>query len=288
MPEFEGRILLLEGYDLHVARRLVSGSDVWLNNPVYPLEACGTSGMKAGMNGTINLSVLDGWWAEGYESDIGWAIKPASSLLDPERRDREEAATLYEILQDRTLPLYYARGSSGYSPDWIHMAKRSMAWLLPRYNAVRMLNEYVTRFYLPASKQGRRYAAGDLEGAKVIATWKARARAAWPGVSARRMDASPARIQFGESVPIEVAVKLNGLSPDDVAVELMLSRGIRETAEIRGTELASAGVIEQTGEHRFRLDFKPEFCGKLDYRIRVYPRHALLTHPFELGLMSWV
>ena len=288
MPEFEGRILLLEGYDLHVARRLVSGCDVWLNNPVYPLEACGTSGMKAGMNGTINLSVLDGWWAEGYERDIGWAIKPASSMLDPERRDREEAATLYEILQDRTLPLYYARGSSGYSPEWIHMAKRSMAWLLPRYNAVRMLNEYVTRFYLPASKQGRRYAAGELEGAKVIAQWKTRARAAWPGVTARRLDAAPPRIQFGEAVPIEVAVRLNGLSPDDVAVELLLSRGIRDRDDIQRTEFSPAGVIEQTGERRFTLDFKPEFCGKLDYRIRLYPRHALLTHPFELGLMLWV
>jgi glycogen phosphorylase len=288
MPEFEGRILLLEGYDLHVARRLVSGCDVWLNNPVYPLEACGTSGMKAGMNGTINLSVLDGWWAEGYERDIGWAIKPASSMLDAERRDREEAITLYEILQDHTVPLYYERGSSGYSPEWIHMAKRSMAWLLPRYNAVRMLNEYVTRFYLPASRQGRRYSAGDYEGAKVVAAWKDRARAAWPGVAARRLDTARARIHFGESVPIQVAVRLNGLSPDDVAVELLLARGIREHAELRKSELMPAGVIDETGEHRFTLDLKPEMCGKLDYRVRVYPRHALLTHPFELGLMMWL
>src|SRR6185436_13490021 len=160
-PDFEGRILFLEGYDLHLARRLVAGVDVWLNNPVHPLEASGTSGMKAGMNGVLNLSILDGWWDEGYDGDNGFAIKPASPDLEAHRRDREEARTLYEILQDRVVPLYYQRPNSGanagYSPEWIRIAKRSMASLLPRYDASRMLGEYVSKYYLPASRQGRRY-----------------------------------------------------------------------------------------------------------------------------------
>src|SRR6185295_6308919 len=136
--EFQGRLLFIEGYDLHIARRLVSGVDVWLNNPVYPLEASGTSGMKAGMNGVINLSVLDGWWDEGYDSENGWAIKPASPELDPHRRDHEESRTLYEILQHHVIPLYYNRGERGtagaehrsappaagtYSPEWVRIAK---------------------------------------------------------------------------------------------------------------------------------------------------------------------
>ena len=146
MPEFEGKLLLVEGYDLRLARRLVSGVDVWLNNPIYPLEASGTSGMKAAINGVINLSVLDGWWGEGYEGDNGWAIKPAAQALDQYKRNREEAQTLYEILQDQVIPLYYARGPQGYSPGWIEVAKRSMGSILPRFNAARMVHEYVAKF----------------------------------------------------------------------------------------------------------------------------------------------
>jgi glycogen phosphorylase len=289
MPEFEGKLVLVEGYDLHFARRLVSGVDVWLNNPVYPMEASGTSGMKAGMNGVINLSVLDGWWDEGYERNNGWAVKPSSPTLEPERRDREEVRTIYGIMQDQMVPLYYNRGNMGYSPEWIAMAKRSMASLLPRFNATRMLNEYVTKFYVPAAAQGRRYAERNFDGAKRVAAWKARVRSAWPGVSARRLDTPRRRLQFGESMPIEVAVKLNGLMPGDVVVELLLTRGLHEPADKRGRhEFPATGTIDGTSEHRFRLELKPELCGRLDYRIRVYPRHDLLTHPFELGLMIWV
>jgi starch phosphorylase len=298
--EFEGKLLFIEGYDLHIARRLVSGVDVWLNNPVYPLEASGTSGMKAGMNGVINLSILDGWWDEGYDGENGWAIKPASPELDPHRRDHEEARTLYEILQHQVLPLYYSRGAGGgigaYSPEWVRMAKRSMASLLPRYDASRMLGEYVSKFYLPASRQGYRYAEHGFEGAKTVAAWKARVKAAWPGVAARRLDTPRHRIQFGESVPVEIAVKLNGLSPADVLVELLLSREPRETPHLQHShELAPAGQIEDgaqpaevRGWQRFSLELKPGLSGRLDYRIRIFPRHDLLTHPFELGLMTWV
>ncbi|HYG54537.1 MAG TPA: alpha-glucan family phosphorylase [Burkholderiales bacterium] len=292
-PEFEGRVLFIEGYDLHIARRLVSGVDVWLNNPVYPLEASGTSGMKAGMNGVINLSILDGWWGEGYDGDNGWAIKPASPELDAYRRDREEARTLYEILQDRVIPTYYARENGGgvgaYSPQWIRMAKRSMASLLPRYDASRMLGEYVTKFYLPASRQGHRYSENGYEGAKTVAAWKSRVRAAWDGVSARRLDMPRTRIRFGESIPVEVAVKLNGLAPTDVCVELLLSRALRDGQAVRHThELSPEGPIAETSEQRYRVELKPGLSGRLDYQIRIFPRHPLLTHPFELGLQCWV
>jgi glycogen phosphorylase len=299
--EFEGKILFIEGYDLHIARRLVSGVDVWLNNPVYPLEASGTSGMKAGMNGVINLSVLDGWWDEGYDGENGWAIKPASPELDPHRRDHEEARTLYEILQHHVLPLYYHRGDGAAasaesrssppaagSPEWVRIAKRSMASLLPRYDASRMLGEYVSKFYLPASRQGYRYAEHGFEGAKTVAAWKARVRAAWPGVTARRIDAPKGRIAFGESIPVDVAVKLNGLAPADVRVELLLMREPRESPHMQHShDLVAAGQTD-SNEQKYSLDLKPGLSGKLDYSIRIYPRHELLTHPFELGLMCWV
>jgi starch phosphorylase len=286
--EFMGRLLFVEGYDLHIARRLVAGVDVWLNNPVYPLEASGTSGMKAGMNGAINLSILDGWWDEGYDGQNGWAIKPASPQVDQHRRDREEARTLYELLQDNVIPTYYNRAEGGYSAQWIRMAKRSMASLLPKYDASRMLGEYVTKFYLPAARQGRRYAERGYDAAKQLAAWKSRVRAAWPGVSLRRVDTPARRIQFGESAPVEVAAKLNGLAPADVCVELILTRALREAAPVSHShELAPTGQ-QHDGEHIFRIDLKPALAGRLDYRVRIYPRHELMTHPHELGLATWL
>jgi starch phosphorylase len=267
---------------------MVSGVDVWLNNPVHPLEASGTSGMKAGMNGVVNLSILDGWWDEGYDGENGWGIKPASPEADPHRRDREEARTLYELLQDRVIPLYYERTEGGYSPGWMRMAKRSMASLLPRYDASRMLGEYVSKYYIPASRQGHRFAQNGYEPAKALAAWKAKVRGAWSGVAARRADTPKHRIQFGESLTVEVAVKLNGLAPGDVCVELLLSRGPHEGMPVRHShELKEAGTLP-SGEHQFRVDLKPGLSGRLDYRIRVFPRHDLLTHPFEMGLCTWV
>ncbi len=287
MPEFAGHVLLLEGYDMRLGRRLVSGVDVWLNNPIYPLEASGTSGMKAGMNGVINLSVLDGWWGEGYRGDNGWAIKPAARAADDSRRDQEESQTLYEILQDHVVPMYYRRCNMGYSEEWVRMSKRSVATILPRFNAKRMLNEYIEKFYLPASQLGRKYAESGHANARTIAQWKARVRAAWPHVRVHRLDAPRRRIRYGESIRIEVAADLAGLAPADVAVEAVLTRGMREISEHRVLAFTADGTRTESGEHRFVLQLEPDLCGRLDYRIRMYPAHELLTHPFELGLMLW-
>ena len=289
-PALEGRILLIEGYDLHLSRRLVAGVDVWLNNPVYPLEACGTSGMKAAMNGVINLSVLDGWWGEGYEGDNGWAIKPESLVLDPQRRDHEEAHTLYEILQDHVLPLYYARGDAGYPQEWTRMAKRSIASVMPRFNAARMVGEYVTRFYSPAAQQGRRFAEQKYEAAAKVAAWKARVRDAWPQVSLRRMDTPRQRIGFGENMAVEVGAKLGGLAPEDIVVELLMTRLDGDSGDERVLRypLASSGRVNGDGEQVFTIALAPELCGKLEYRVRAYPRPEALTDPFEMGLMRWM
>jgi starch phosphorylase len=212
------RIAFLPDYDIGMARYLYGGCDVWLNNPLRPLEACGTSGMKAALNGGLNLSVLDGWWGEGYDGHNGWGIKPASQYLDDSRRTREECQTLYELLQDQVIPMYYDRSPSGFSPRWVRMAKRSIATLLPRFNTGRMVGQYVQKFYHPASLQWRRYSEGGFARAQEVAQWKARVRSAWWGVSARRLDAPRKSLRFGEGVRIDVAVNLNGLAPDDVVV----------------------------------------------------------------------
>jgi starch phosphorylase len=289
MPEFEGQLLLIAGYDLRLARRMVAGVDVWLNNPVYPLEASGTSGMKAGINGTINLSVLDGWWGEGFNGKNGWAIKPGPEDMPPTLRDQEESQTLYEILQDRVVPLYYHRDKLGYSPEWVKMAKNSMMSLLPRFNATRMLDEYRDKFYLPAMRQGARYIENGFEGAKKVASWKSHVRSAWGGVTIRRIDTPCKRISFGDPVHFSVSARLNGLSPDDVVVELLVCRQFKgsKICDFKHFRFDSIGVGE-SGENLFKLDLAPELCGKLEYYIRAYPYQPLLTHPMEMGLMAWL
>ncbi|HLX27892.1 MAG TPA: alpha-glucan family phosphorylase [Casimicrobiaceae bacterium] len=289
LPEFEGRILLVEGYDLRLARRLVTGVDIWLNNPIYPLEASGTSGMKAGMNGVINLSVQDGWWGEGYQHGNGWAIKPATGTTDPQRRDRDEARSLYEILQDHTLPTYYDRSPAGYSPAWLRMAKQSMATLLPRFNAGRMLREYVEKLYAPAAAQGRRYMADDRAVAKTVAQFKRRVRDAWPRVSLRVRSGGAQKITFGDRFSVEVDVDLAGLDPDDVVVELVLERIDERSGrgERRSYPLRPKDGVDESGHHRYGIELAPELCGHLRYRVRAYPCHRDLAHPHETGLMRW-
>ncbi len=288
MREFEGRILLVEGYDLHLARRLVSGCDVWLNNPLYPYEASGTSGMKAGMNGVLNLSVLDGWWDEGYDGTNGWAIKPAHHLGEDGRRNQEEARTLYELMQDEVVPTYYDRGPAGFSPQWVGMAKRSIASLSTSFSASRMVGEYVKKFYVSAARHGREMAADGWAVARALSAWKERIRNTWIGVHARRIDTPPRRIAFGASVRVEVAVTLNGLAPDDVAVEMIMDRAESNIDTKRAYRLSHVRKLDSGAEDLFALDLAPEDCGSLQYRLRLYPFHPQMTYRFELGLMRWL
>ncbi|MCK5665516.1 MAG: alpha-glucan family phosphorylase, partial [Thiotrichaceae bacterium] len=225
-PEFMGKILLVQGYDLALSRRLVSGVDVWLNNPVYPLEASGTSGMKVAINGGINLSVLDGWWPESYDGENGWAIKPSPHNDNPALRDQEDARSLYEILQDEVIPLYYKQNSYGYSDGWVKKAKHSMATILPQFNTMRMLNDYLENLYLPASRQGKQLNCDNYVKAQELAKWKAQVRAKWSDVGIRIVSAPETQMSYGESITIQVAVRLNDLQTNDVKVELLLARKI--------------------------------------------------------------
>jgi len=285
-PEFEGKILMLEGYDLNLARRLVSGCDVWLNNPIYPLEASGTSGMKAAMNGVLNLSVTDGWWDEGYDGTNGWAIKPAPEWYDDARRDGEDSRTLYELLQDKVIPLYYERNDLGYSPGWVQMAKRSIATLLPQFSSLRMVTEYVHKFYIPAAEGGRSVHEQAYAGAHALAAWKSQVQVVWDGVSVRNLSDMPRQMVFGDEMALRVAVNLAGLSPEDVRVELLLSRGFG--AHKVHNEVRFAYVGMEGAEAIYQMTYQPSWCGRMEFRVRVYPHHALLTHRFETGRLLWL
>ncbi|HVN43958.1 MAG TPA: alpha-glucan family phosphorylase [Steroidobacteraceae bacterium] len=300
--EFVGRIIFLEDYDLQLARSLVSGVDIWLNNPIAPLEASGTSGIKAAINGRPNVSILDGWWAEGWEHDNGWGIPPAN-VQDPERRDALEAELILGTLEEEVLPLYYDRDETGCPRDWVKRSKRAMMTVIPRFNMRRVIFDYTRGLYVPAASQYRRLAADGFTGARTLADWKQRVRAAWPKVSLKLLNDAGRDLPRGERLRLRVAAALNGLAPADVQLEFA-ARRLLPQADLSPPPLSSYGdgprdglwqaplaaTDEQDADGAvvFALDVEPPQCGQFRTEVRIYPRHELLSHPYELGLMKWL
>ena len=300
--EFVGRIIFLEDYDLQLARSLVSGVDVWLNNPIAPLEASGTSGIKAAINGRLNLSILDGWWAEGFTSDNGWGIPPAN-VQDPERRDALEAEMILGTLEEEVLPLYYDRDESGCPREWVRRSKHAMTTVIPRFNMGRVLFDYSRGLYVPAAAHYRRLAADDFTGARTLADWKQRVRAAWPKVSLKLLSDTARDLPRGERLRLRIAAGLNGLAPADVRVAFTALRLLPDT-DLSPPPLSSyaqtardglwEAALTATDEHDadgaviFALDVEPPECGQFRTEVRIYPCHELLSHPYELGLMKWL
>jgi starch phosphorylase len=286
-PEFEGRIILLENYDLALARRIVPGVDVWLNNPEYPLEASGTSGQKAGINGVLNLSELDCWCDEGNDGTNGFAVRPYGPQANASVRTREESLDLLDLLEQQIVPLYFERDGNGHANDWVAMAKASMKTLLPRFNAQRMVMDYVREFYAPAATLARRLSADEHAPARVLAAWIARVQALWPQVALRRLDEPRGHVHPDEELHMQVAVRLGELDVNDVVVECIIGSVPFTDSHLLRLEFEFAGKNE-SGEAVFRLDFRPALPGLQSYQIRIYPYHELLSHRFEVGRMLWL
>ena len=283
-PEFLGRLIVVEGYDMLLARNLVQGCDVWLNNPEYPLEASGTSGEKAGINGVVNVSVLDGWWGEGYNGRNGFAVTPIGARIDPLVRNAEEARQLLDIIEQQVVPLYYGDGNRGYAASWTRISRESMKSLIPRFNASRMVMDYVADFYAPASRHGRHLAG---EAATALADWKQRIRERWGGVSLRLAQPLPLTLSQGQKLPLRVAVHLNGLHADDVCVECVFGEHGDDGRFHAGRSLLLGYEGSEGERHIYRLDAEP-LPGLQHYKLRMYPSHALLAHRFETGCMLWI
>jgi len=290
-PEFIGRLIMVEGYDMLLARNLVQGCDVWLNNPEYPMEASGTSGEKAGINGVVNVSVLDGWWDEGYDGSNGFAVKPVdpkywSSLVDDHearrRRDEEEGRQLLDILEHQVAPLYYGPDNRGYAVEWLRVSKNSMKTLIPRFNSARQVMDYVRQFYGPAAAQTHRLSAGGKAPARELAAWKRKVRERWSGVGLKLEGGVPPSLRQGETLPLRVLAQLNGLAPEDVQVECVIGRldGGGGFEPVQVLPLAAAG--QQGKDWQFALDLQP-LPGLQQFRLRLRPSHAALSHPFEIG-----
>ena len=286
--EVMSRIVFLEDYDMTMARYLTSGSDVWLNTPRRPLEASGTSGMKAGMNGVLNCSILDGWWAEGFNPDIGWAIGSGEMYADEELQDRIESEALYDLLEREIVPLFYSRGHDGLPREWIRRMKCSMREVGKGFSSHRMLKEYSERFYFPALENSRSLAAAGFAPAKDLAAYLEKARAAWPHVAIveLRTDAVPV-MERGDQVNIEALVELGGLEPSGALVELYHGQ-VSSQDEITNPERVEMTAVEKRGNAwLYRVSIACARTGKHGYAARVLPKHPALASPFVPGLVRW-
>ncbi|WP_460944752.1 alpha-glucan family phosphorylase [Okibacterium endophyticum] len=291
------RIVFLPDYDIAMAKSLYPGTDVWLNNPLRPLEACGTSGMKAALNGSLNLSILDGWWNEYFDGENGWAIPSADDSVGPQERDRLEAEALYDLIEHEIAPRFYDRDDSGIPVRWMRSVRHTLSTLSPRLSADRMVEQYVREFYLEAHRSGAQLRADGYAAAKSLSAWKERVRTAWPSVAIAHvesggLDSVP---QVGEELHLRVYVELDGLTTDDVAVEVVYGRVEQgETlAETRVHELepiVDDGRVSMTTPRSGAVEYAGTLAltraGSFGYTVRVVPQHDLLVGTAELGLVT--
>ncbi|MFB2555027.1 alpha-glucan family phosphorylase [Herbiconiux liangxiaofengii] len=290
-PEVRHRIVFLPNYDIGMAQLLYPGTDVWLNNPLRPLEACGTSGMKAALNGGLNLSILDGWWNEYFDGENGWAIPTADSTGDADERDAIEAEALYDLLENQVATRFYDRDADGVPRHWLRSIRHTLATLSPELSAERMVREYVERMYIPAAAAERTMTVDDHEAARELAAWKQRVRADWPGVSVVHvesggLDDTP---QVGDELHVRAHVQLGGLEPADVAVEVVYGHAVHgdELAETDTVELtAAAGAGDGGSDRVYAGTVLLGRAGSFGYTVRVVPRHANLASAAELGLIA--
>ncbi|HKI56878.1 MAG TPA: alpha-glucan family phosphorylase [Trueperaceae bacterium] len=286
-PRFSGRILFVEDYDMAVGRALTRGVDVWLNNPRRPLEASGTSGQKAAMNGILNLSILDGWWPEGFDGENGWAIGGGRSFEDDERADAEDADALYAILEREVVPLYYDRDEGGVPHGWLERVKEAVATVAPRFNAQRMVKDYVTRYYQPASQRGRAMRANGHRAATELAAWRKRVTEQWPAAhfSAQPMEDRLRRI--GEELEVTAVLDAQELPEDEVRVELVYSRDEAELEhDIHVVPMARVDAHPDGGSV-YRARFTPQVSGRLAYGVRAYAVHPALADAADSGAVRW-
>jgi starch phosphorylase len=287
-PEVRHRIVFLPNYDIAMAQPLYPGCDVWLNNPLRPYEACGTSGMKAALNGGLNLSILDGWWDEWYDGGNGWAIPSADGLDDPDRRDDLEAAALYDLIETQVAPRFYDVDADGVPTAWVEMMRHTLKSLGPKVLATRMVRDYVRRLYAPAAGVARAL-NDDYAGARDLAAWKQRVRAAWPGVRVEHVESSGVgdAPEVGAVMSARAFVALGSLTPEDVAVQLVHGRASADD-ELLETTCSVLTVAEsyEGGRHRFDGEVALDHAGAFGYTVRVVPRHDLLASDAELGVVA--
>ncbi len=289
MPQFLGKIIFLEDYNMIVAKRLVTGVDIWLNTPTRPLEASGTSGEKAEMNGVLNFSVLDGWWYEGYRFDekAGWALTDRRTFTDQSQQDKLDAATIYSMLENEIIPLYFEKNSKGYSPKWIQYIKGSIGHIAPHFTMKRMIDDYIARFYAPEDKRFNALCANDYALAREIVAWKEKVVAAWDGIHVVSLESkNSAQESTGNRYDVTAVVDTNGLGRD-LGLECVVYRiedGVEKLFEVRPFKV----VKEEGNLLTFHLDDKIREAGVFRTGYRLYPINPNLPHRQDFAYTRWI
>jgi starch phosphorylase len=317
--EFRGKVVFLENYDINMARYLVSGTDMWLNNPIRPHEASGTSGQKAALNGQPNCSILDGWWAEAYNGGLkgaapvgagldparlssgrqgsplqinGWAIGEEREYHDAEAQAEADSLSLYQLLEEEIVPSYYERGPDGIPHRWIAIMKEAMRTCAPAFSIRRMVKEYTTRYYVPEIEQWKRIEENRYQQSRVLAAWKEKVRQSWPGLEVYVEGSRDGQLSLGEGVDVRAWVRagrggLTGLRPEDLAVELVYGESTNEYVVPQHTLPMKYVQQEVDGSFRYELNLQPTESGSIAYGVRVLPSHPALAGKHDMGLIRW-
>jgi starch phosphorylase len=286
-PSLSKRLVFLEDYGIEVARDMVQGVDLWLNNPRRGEEACGTSGMKAGLNGVLNLSILDGWWDEAYEGSGGWAIGDRSEYS--EDQDEYHASAIYSMLENEIVPMYYSGREDGVPEEWVRRMKQCLTSLSPGFNCQRMVSEYMEHLYVPAHEAYEETRKSGFDLSRHRAQWDSGVHRVWPNVRFLELDPGPeASVTSGSPVPMGAVVDLAGLTPEDVRVEVVVGR-VGITGQIEDSEVLTLPAVEQRGSaYVFKREVVPRQTGRLGYALRICPNHDdnPLTRPCN-SLIKW-
>ncbi|MGB7848270.1 MAG: alpha-glucan family phosphorylase [Candidatus Acidiferrum sp.] len=293
-PEFRRKLVFLEDYDVAIARYMVQGCDVWLNTPLRPQEASGTSGMKAQANGVLNVSTLDGWWDEAWQigldsgAEVGWAIGKGESYQDPTYQDHVEAEALYQLLEREIVPAFYERRADGLPRKWIDRMKTSIIRLCPEFNMHRMVMQYADEYYLSAHRRHLRLQADDASHARNFAAWRARVEAAWPRLQLKSVSSGLNEVNLGNEIQISASVFLDSLTPQDVSVQILSGR-VDAVGEIKNPVITPMDNPENEGAgcYRFHASLRTAKSGFFGYAIRILPNHPDAVTPFMPLLITW-
>jgi starch phosphorylase len=285
---FRRRIVFLEDYNMHLAQRLVSGCDLWLNTPRRPLEACGTSGMKALANGSLNLSVLDGWWDEGYHRDFGWAIGHGEVYQDHAAQDTIESRDLYNLLEEEIIPLFYQRGPDGIPRGWVEKMRAGLRRLVPAFNSHRMVQEYVKRYYLPCSRRFNALSRDGFAGAKDLAVWRQKIMTGWHEIAIEEVSSVDSLdLTAGEELEVAAKIKLGSLTPEDITVEAYYGR-LDQNGDFSDREMVPLHAEGSAdGLYTFRGQIPCQKTGRFGYTVRITPSKERLENRFAMGLVAW-
>ncbi|HHH54960.1 MAG TPA: alpha-glucan family phosphorylase, partial [Bacteroidetes bacterium] len=289
--DFIGKIFFVENYDITLAKYLVQGVDVWLNNPTRPLEASGTSGEKAILNGVLNLSVLDGWWAEGYVKGAGWALKEERTYDNQEFQDALDAITIYNLLEDEIVPAFYDQDKKGVPDLWVDMIKKNIAEIVPNFTMRRMIEDYNNKFYKPQIKRTKELESNGFKIAKEIVKWKSKVLEKWDSITilgAEYPDSNVRPLVLGEKITVKLKLDLDGLAPEDIGVEILFGRKRPDDTE-ELLYVFSLKLEEVDGSIAlYKREIPATMSGVYDFTFRVYPKNKLLPHRMDFPKVKWI